>query len=86
MDTTPLPNNQNLSHKDILQTVSSVFYEEKEKNKRKLNLILHNIPESNAESADQRKQHDTDTAMTIINQYLNIPTSISNAIIRLGKR
>jgi len=85
METTPLPNNQNLSHKDISHAVSSVFNEEKEKNKRKLNLILHNIPESNAESADQQKQHDTDTAMAIINQHLNIPTSISNAI-RLGKK
>jgi len=85
MDTTPLPNNPNLLHKDISHAVSSVFNEEKEKNKRKLNLILHNIPESKAESADQQKQHDTDTAMAIINQHLNIPTSISNAI-RLGKK
>ena len=46
---------------------------------------MHSIPEYNAESADQWKQHDTDTAMAIINQHLNIPTSISNAI-RLGKK
>jgi len=85
MDTTPSPNNPNLSHKDISQAVSSVFNEEKEKNKRKLNLILHNIPESNAEIADQWKQHYTDTAMAIINQHQNIPTSISN-VIKLGKK
>ena len=34
----------NLSHKDVAHAVSSVLNEEKEKSKRKLNLILHNIP------------------------------------------
>ena len=85
MDTTPSPNNSNLSHKDISHAVSSVLQEEKEKSKRKLNLILHNMPESNAEGVDQRKQHDIDTVTAIINQHLNIPASFSN-VIRLGKK
>ena len=37
-------------HNEISQAVSSVLNEEKEKSKRRLNIILHNIPESNAEN------------------------------------
>ena len=55
-----------------MHAVSSVRNEEKEKSKRKLNLILHNIPESNnfMEIVVTQKQHDTDTAIGIINQHL----------------
>ena len=50
-------------HRDeISQAVFSVLNEEKEKSKRRLNIILHNIPESNAENIDVQKQHDADTA------------------------
>ena len=72
----------NLLHKDVTHAVSSVLNEEKEKSKRKLNLILHNIPESSVDNVDTRKQHDTDTAIAIINQHL---APISN-VVRLGKR
>ena len=40
-------------HRDeISQAVSSVLNEEKEKSKRRLNIFLHNIPESNAENIE----------------------------------
>ena len=72
-------------HRDeISQAVSSILYEEKEKSKRRLNIILHNIPESNAENTDVRKQHDADTVKATVNQCLGIPASISQAV-RLGK-
>lgn len=75
-----------LSHRDeISQAVSSVLNEEKEKSKRRLNVILHNIPESNAENAEMRKQHDVDTAKAIVNQHLGIPASIPQTV-RLGKK
>ena len=67
------------------QAVSSVLNEEKEKSKRRLNVTLHNIPESIAEEVDVQKQHDTDTAKAIVNQHLGIPASILQAV-RLGKR
>ena len=50
-----------------------------------LNLILHNVPESTNPSSDARKQNDSDTATAIFNQYLGIPTSVSNAT-RFGKK
>ena len=52
------------------------------KKERKLNLILHNVPESKNES---RKQDDTDTAMAIINQHLGVPMPIFNTT-RLGSK
>ena len=73
----------NLSHKDVAHAVCSMLNEEREKSKRKLNLILYNIPESDTTIVETRKQHDTDTAMAIINQHL--PASIAN-VVRLGKR
>ena len=53
------------------------------KNKRRLNIILHNIPESPAENTDMQKQQDIDTAKAIVNQHLGNPASLSQAV-RLG--
>ena len=85
METASPMSSTNLSLKDVEYAVSSVLNEEKEKSKRKLNLILHNIPESDTTVVETRKQHNTGTAMAIINQHLSIPASISN-VVRLGKR
>lgn len=74
------------NHSDeISQAVSSVLNEEKEKSKRRLNIILHNIPELTAENIDMQKQHDVDTAKAIVNQHLGIPASLTQAV-RLGKK
>ena len=85
MDTTSPPTSSALLPNNVERVISSVLNEEKEKSKRKLNFILHNVPESNVENVDTRKQHDKDTAMAIINQHLSVPASISN-VVRLGKR
>ena len=85
-ETTNSPNQSSVSsesqHSNILQAFSSVLSEEREKDKQRLNLILHNVPESKNES---RKQDDTDTAMAIINQHLGVPMPIFNTT-RLGKK
>ena len=44
---------------ELSNTVKSVINEEKEKKRRKLNLIIHNIPESEAEAPDIHKEEDT---------------------------
>jgi len=49
--------------------------EEKEKSKRKLNIILHT---SDADTPEVRKEHDTDSVKAIINQHLSIPATVSN--------
>jgi len=72
-------------HDEIAEAVSSVLKEEKEKSKRKLNIILHNIPESDADTPEVRKEHDTDSVKAIINQHLSIPASVSN-VTQLGKK
>ena len=41
-------------HSNISQAFSSVLSEEREKDKRRFNLILHNVPESNNESGRKK--------------------------------
>ena len=70
---------------NLSTTFSSILSEEREKDKRKLNLILHNVPESTDINSDVRKQCDTDTAKAVFNQHLGNATSVSN-VTRLGKK
>ena len=65
-------------HNSSCPRLSHPFFQRKERDKRKLNLILHNIPESTNPSSDVRKQDNTDTAAAIFNQHLGIPTSATN--------
>jgi len=60
-------------------TFSSVLPEGRDRNKRKLNLISHKVPESSDTNSDVRKQHDTDMAEAVFNQHLGIATTVSNA-------
>ena len=70
---------------ELSNAVKSVINEEKERNKRKLNLIMHNIAESEAEAPDIHKQEDTKQVTDIFSKQLNVQANISN-IVRLGKR
>ena len=70
---------------DITSTLTSILAEEKEKEKRKLNLIIHKIPESTDDNAQIRKAYDLRQINTILQKHLNIETTIENAI-RLGKK
>ena len=63
----------------------SIVSEEKEKEKWKLNLILHNYPEPTSTDSQARKKEDIENISTLLNQYVNAPATIANAI-RLGKR
>ena len=64
--------------------VSSVLNEEKEKARRRLNLIVHNAPESTADDGPTRKAHDIKFVSTAFQQYLGVSTKIDKAV-RLGK-
>ena len=77
------PTNQSSKH--ISSVMCSFLSEEKEKSKRKLNLIVHNAPESTDEQGLARKQHDIDFVTGAFQQYLGITTKIEKAF-RLGKR
>ena len=69
----------------IASTIVSTMNEEKEKERRRLNLIIHNVPESSAESAGSRKSYDIEYAMDIFNTYLGAKTTVTKALI-LGKK
>ena len=59
--------------------------EEKEREHRRLNLIIHNAPESTAEIAESRKTDDIDRATDIFNVYLGAKATVTKAL-RLAKK
>ena len=69
----------------IYAAVTSIINEKKEKDKRKLNIIVHNLPESNESDPKLRKSYDITKSTSIIGKYLEKSVTISQAI-RIGKR
>ena len=59
--------------------------EQREKEKRHLNLFLHNVPESKLSEPNIRKKEDTDFAQSIFLNILGTPVTITNAV-RLEKK
>ena len=54
--------------KTVIVTTKSLLNEEKEKAKRRLNLIVHNVEESTSDDGPTRKQHDIHT---VSSQYVS---------------
>jgi len=77
------PNPPTLS--EITSTVVSLLNEEKDKEKRKMNVIIHGIPESKSEEPLERKAYDIDQVNTIFQKHLNVEVAVDNAV-RLGKK
>ena len=60
--------------------------EEKEKEKRRLDVIVvHNVPECTCDEGQERKQHDTEEVNSVFQQYLGVTVNITRAV-RLGKK
>ena len=70
---------------DIAATVTSLINEEREKEKRKLNVIVHNLPECDDPDPSNRKSHDISKTSSIVDKYLSVSTTITQAI-RIGKK
>ena len=70
---------------ELSNAVKSVINEEKGRNRRKLNLIKHNIPESEAEAPEIRKEEDTKQITDVFRKQLKVEANISS-IVRLGKK
>jgi len=68
----------------LRNAVSSVINEEKDKQKRRLNLIVHNMIESSADQPQARKEQDIANLQDILSSQLEVRVHISSAI-RLGK-
>ena len=73
------------SSQSIVSTIVSTMNEEKDKERRRLNLIIHNAPESTADLAVSRKTEDIDLATNIFNVYLGAKATVTKAL-RLGKK
>ena len=73
------------SKEQISEMVSSYINEEKEKSKRRLNVIVHNVIESTSEDPELRRKHDIDSVSSIFHKHLTVPATITKAI-RLGKK
>ena len=65
--------------------VSSYLIEEKEKSKRQLNIIVHNLKESSSEDGATRKKDDVSKVNELLQNHMEVNPTKSNAI-RLGKR
>jgi len=70
---------------NVSSIVSTFINEEKEKSKRKLNLIVHNLAESSKDDSAARKKDDIASVSKICQQHMGISVKIDKAF-HLGKR
>ena len=64
---------------------ASVTAEQKEKEKRRFNINVHNLPESSVSNAQVRKDDDITQCTTLFKKYMNGAVSVTNAVC-LGKK
>ena len=69
----------------IANTIVNTLNEEKERERRRLNLIIHNAPESAAQDAESRKTEDIECVTDIFNVFLGANATVTKAI-RIGKK
>ena len=67
------------------EVLTSFINEEKERCKRRLNLIVHNVSESSADTGSERKSHDVSTVTSMFEKYLGVKAKITNAN-RIGQK
>ena len=53
--------------------VAEIFEEALEREKRKLNIIVSNLPESSKETPEERKKEDSDRVKTLVQKVSDIP-------------
>ena len=69
---------QGITSDSIASIVVTLANEEKEKEKRQFNLILHNIKESDDTDSSRRKKEGVCAAISIFKDYLDVTVSITN--------
>ena len=62
-----------------------IVSEQKEKEKRQLNLVLHNVLEPLEQDASDRKSADLSKVTSLFSDYLGVTCSVTNAV-RIGKK
>ena len=78
-------NRKQVTVESIASMTAAIVSEQKEREKQKLNLIVHNFPESKSTEASIRKNEDTQNVTSLINKYVGVDADVSNAI-RIGKQ
>ena len=73
------------TNESVATITVGVVDEQREREKRKLNLVLHNVPESTKQSGPEKKADDISKVEKLLHDHLGINPTISNAI-RLGKK
>ena len=74
-----------ISEESVVRLASSLAVEQREKEKRQLNIILHNLVKPTASEGANRKKEDIKKCCSLFQTYLGPQVSITNAV-RLGKR
>eukprot|EP00794_Sanderia_malayensis_P001385 gene1387-1525_t len=70
----------------IKTTVEEIVKEDRDKEKRSLNLILHNVKESNAEIIEDRKAHDIRVVTDLFENHMKVEEPGIQEALRLGKK
>ena len=66
-------------------TASILSEEDKQEEKWKLNLIIHNYSEPSSTDPRARKKEDIENISKLLKEYVEVPATITNAI-RTGKQ
>ena len=74
-----------ITEESVANIAVSINAEQKEKEKRQLNIIVHNLEKSSASEGPSRREDDISKCNSLFQTYLGVIVSIQNAI-RLGKR
>ena len=74
-----------ISSESVASLTTSLFNEQKEREKRRMNLVLHNMPESTASEGAARKKDDILKVTSVLKDSLKIKPTINNAV-RIGKK
>ena len=74
-----------IPEESVAHIAMTLAAEQKEKEKRGLNLIIHNVEESNAVDGATRRKDDISKCSDIFQTYLGVSATINKAF-RLGKK
>ena len=74
-----------LSADSVSNIASSLVEEQHEREKRKLNIIIHNVPESTKDDPAARKNDDIAVVTDLFQKHMKIKSTINKAV-RIGKK
>ena len=72
--------------KQVEKKVNEWFVEEREKDKRKLNVIWVNVPESEGDTGEERQKNDLEKVARMVGGISDVPAGDISEPLRLGRR